>query len=89
MSMKNPSVENYQQNALQTKQNPQAKEVFVRVLKNLGNNRYIVSFLGERTELRSKIPLQVGESFKARGFVQNGKPYFEIKIGRASCRERV
>ena len=85
--MKNPSVENYQQNAPQTKQNPQAKEVFVRVLKNLGNNRYIVSFLGERTELRSKIPLQVGESFKARGFVQNGKPYFEIIDSKAVLEE--
>ena len=76
--MRNIGIENKNPYSAQDYQNPNTKVVFVRVLKSLGNNRYEVSFLGERTELYSKKTLEVGETFKARGFAKNGKPFLEI-----------
>ena len=67
--MRNIGIENKNPYSAQDYQNPNTKVVFVRVLKSLGNNRYEVSFLGERTELYSKT-LEVGETFKARGFAK-------------------
>ena len=76
--MRNAGIANKNPYSAQDYQNPNTKVVFVRVLKSLGNNRYEVSFLGERTELYSKKTLEVGATFKARGFAKNGKPFLEI-----------
>lgn len=52
-------------NAVSRKSFGEGSSVFIRVLKNNGENSYTVSFGGGRFVIRSELPLEEGSSFRA------------------------
>lgn len=51
----------------------EGSSVYVRIIKNNGNNSYLASFSGGRFLLKSGIPLSEGTGFLARLKIENGK----------------
>lgn len=51
----------------------EGSSVYVRIIKNNGNNSYLAAFSGGRFFLKSKIPLAEGSGFLAKLKLENGK----------------
>ena len=64
------AIDNIKSSYIQSQNIPQKKlsagnEVSVKVIKNLGNGNYTVFLQGAKINVKSKIPLAEGNSFKA------------------------
>ena len=89
------AIDNIKSSYIQSQNIPQKKlsagnEVSVKVIKNLGNGNYTVFLQGAKINVKSKIPLAEGNSFKAtleiRRFKNHSKNTFRAKsCGRFSA----
>lgn len=51
----------------------EGSSVYVRIIKNNGNNSYLASFAGGKFFIKSEIPLSAGSGFLAKIKLENGK----------------
>ena len=85
------AIDNIKTSYIQSQNIPQKKlsagnEVSVKVIKNLGNGNYTVFLQGAKINVKSKIPLAEGNSFKATLEIGADKNTFRAKsCGRFSA----
>lgn len=65
----------------------EGSSVFVRVLKNNGNNSYIVAFSGGRFSIKSEVALKEGSGFAAKIKISDGKIFLQKTDNKAFVSE--
>lgn len=65
----------------------EGSSVFVRVIKNNGNNSYVVAFSGGRFSIKSEVALKEGAGFLARIKLADGKILLQKLDGKSGIEE--